>query len=158
MLEPVGAVAILAPESSALLGLVSVVAPVIAGGNTCVALASQSKPLAAVTLGEVMHASDLPGGVVNLLTGRRDELREALASHMDVDAILVCAGSGPASNGAANAAGRIEDAAEIERQAAHNVKRLRFEPRIDWHHAGAESPYSMLDFLELKTTWHPIGL
>ena len=147
MLEPVGVVAILAPEESPLLGLVSAVAPVIAGGNACVALASRARPLAAVTLGEVMHASDLPGGVVNLLTGRRDELREGLASHMDVDAILVCAGE----------RGSMDDAAEIERQAVHNLKRVRFEPRSDWSSGAAESPYAILDFQETKTTWHPVG-
>jgi acyl-CoA reductase-like NAD-dependent aldehyde dehydrogenase len=148
MLEPMGVVTILAPEESPLLGLVSVVAPVIAGGNTCVAVASRSKPLAAITLAEVMHASDLPGGVVNLLTGRRDELRETLASHMDVDAILVSAGDG----------GGVDDAAEIERQAVHNLKRVRIERRTDWLAAAAESPYSILDFQETKTTWHPVGL
>ena len=147
MLEPVGVVTILAPETPALLGLVSAVAPVIAGGNTCVALASRSQPLAAITLAEVMHASDLPGGVVNLLTGRRDELREGLASHMDVEAILVCAGAG----------GAIDDAAEIERLAVHNLKRVRFERRTDWLDSAAESPYSILDFQETKTTWHPVG-
>jgi acyl-CoA reductase-like NAD-dependent aldehyde dehydrogenase len=148
MVEPMGVVTVLAPESSALLGLVSVVAPVIAGGNTCVALASRSNPLAAITLAEVMHASDLPGGVVNLLTGRRDELRSTLASHMDVDAILVCAGEG----------GKLDDAAEIEQQAVHNLKRVRIERRTDWLDLGAESPYPVLDFQETKTTWHPVGL
>jgi acyl-CoA reductase-like NAD-dependent aldehyde dehydrogenase len=148
MLEPMGVVTILAPEESPLLGLVSVVAPVIAGGNTCVAVASRSKPLAAITLAEVMHASDLPGGVVNLLTGRREELRETLASHMDVDAILVSTGDG----------GGVDDAAEIERQAVHNLKRVRIERRTDWLAAAAECPYSILDFQETKTTWHPVGL
>jgi acyl-CoA reductase-like NAD-dependent aldehyde dehydrogenase len=147
MLEPMGVVTILAPEESPLLGLVSVVAPVIAGGNTCVALASRTKPLTAVTLAEVMHASDLPGGVVNLLTGRRDELRETMASHMDVDAVLVCAGAG----------GALDDAAEIERQAVHNLKRVRIDRRTDWLDAAAESPYAILDFQETKTTWHPVG-
>jgi acyl-CoA reductase-like NAD-dependent aldehyde dehydrogenase len=145
MIEPMGVVAILAPEESALLGLVSVTAPVIAGGNTCVALASRGKPLAAVTLAEVMHASDLPGGVVNVLTGRRDELRETLAGHMDVDAVLVCAPAG-------------DDAVEVERHAVHNLKRVRVERRADWLDAGAESPYAILDFQETKTAWHPVGL
>jgi acyl-CoA reductase-like NAD-dependent aldehyde dehydrogenase len=145
MLEPVGVVAVLAPEQSALVGLVSVVAPVIAGGNTSVVLASRARPLAAVTLAEAMHASDLPGGVVNVLTGRRDELRETLASHMDVDAILVCGTEG-------------EEAAEIERRAVHNLKRVRVERRVHWLDAGAESPYAILDFQETKTTWHPVGL
>jgi acyl-CoA reductase-like NAD-dependent aldehyde dehydrogenase len=148
MLEPMGVVAILAPERSALLGLVSVVAPVVAGGNTCVAVASRARPLAAVTLAEVMHASDLPGGVVNVLTGRRDELRETMASHMDVDGILVCA----------DEAGAIPDAAEIEGCAVHNLKRVRFERRTDWLDDAAESPYGILDFQEIKTTWHPVGL
>jgi len=148
MIEPVGVVTVLAPETPALLGLVSVTAPVIAGGNTCVALASSGKPLAAITLAEVMHASDLPSGVVNILTGRREELREGLASHMDVDAILVCAGAG----------GAVDDAVEIEKLAIHNLKRVRFERRKDWLDASAESPYSILDFQETKTTWHPVGL
>jgi acyl-CoA reductase-like NAD-dependent aldehyde dehydrogenase len=146
MIEPMGVVAILAPEDSPLLGLVSVVAPVIAGGNSCVVLASRARPLAAVTLAEAMHASDLPGGVVNLLTGRRDELAETMASHMDVDAILVCdAGAG------------AEGAAEIERLAVHNLKRVRVERRADWLDPAAESPYSILEFQETKTTWHPVG-
>ena len=148
MLEPMGVVTILAPEESPLLGLCSVVAPVIAGGNTCVALASRSRPLAAVTLAEVMHASDLPGGVVNLLTGRRDELRETLASHMDVDAVLVCGGDSEEA---------AAETAEIERHAVHNLKRVRIERRTDWRDAAAESPYAILDFQETKTTWHPIG-
>jgi acyl-CoA reductase-like NAD-dependent aldehyde dehydrogenase len=147
MLEPMGVVTILAPEAPALLGLVSVVAPVIAGGNACVALASRARPLAAVTLAEVMHASDLPAGVVNLLTGRRDELRETMASHMDVDAILACAGE----------SGAIDDSAEIETLAVHNLKRVRFERRTDWLDAAAESPYGILDFQETKTIWHPVG-
>ena len=147
MIEPVGVVTVLAPETPAVLGLVSVVAPVIAGGNTCVVLASSGKPLPAITLAEVMHSSDLPGGVVNILTGRRDELREGLASHMDVDAILACTG----------ADGAIDDAAEIEKLAVHNLKRVRFERRKNWLDASAESPYAILDFQETKTTWHPIG-
>jgi acyl-CoA reductase-like NAD-dependent aldehyde dehydrogenase len=144
MLEPVGVVAILAPEESPLLGLASVIAPVLAGGNTCTVLASRTKPLAAVTLAEVMHASDLPPGVVNLLTGRRDELRDTLASHMDVDAILVCGGA-------------PDEAAAIEQQAVHNLKRVRHERRVDWLDGAAESPYAVLDFQEIKTTWHPVG-
>ena len=90
VLEPTGVVAIIAPEASGLLGLVSNVAPAIVGGNTCVVLASKSLPLAAVSLTEVLHASDVPAGVVNMLTGKREELTEQFASHMDVNAVVYC--------------------------------------------------------------------
>jgi acyl-CoA reductase-like NAD-dependent aldehyde dehydrogenase len=145
--EPTGIAGIVAPEEPPLAGLVSRLAPALVGGNVAVVLASEHRPLAAVTLAEVMHGSDLPGGVVNLLTGRRDELRETMASHMDVDAVLVCAGAG----------GALDDAAEIERQAVHNLKRVRIDRRSDWLDAAAESPYAILDFQETKTTWHPVG-
>ena len=90
MLEPTGVVSILAPEDTGLIGLVSTIAPAIAGGNTCIALASTRKPLRAVTLAEVLATSDLPGGVVNLLTGERAELLDHFASHMDVNASIYC--------------------------------------------------------------------
>ena len=119
MLEPTGVVTILAPEASGLLGLVSMIAPAIAGGNTCVALASKTQPLAAVTLAEVMHASDLPGGVVNVLTGRRDELREQFASHMDVNAVVCC-------DAEADMSRRVQVAA------ADNIKRVVLRAGLDW--------------------------
>src|SRR5204863_5715970 len=90
LLEPTGVVSILSPEESGLIGLISTIAPTIAGGNTCIALASTSKPLSAVTLSEVLATSDLPGGVINLLTGQRAELIEWFASHMDVNACIYC--------------------------------------------------------------------
>jgi len=136
--EPTGVVGILAPEEPALLGLVTRVAPAIVGGNAAVVVASEGSPLASVELAEVLATSDVPGGVVNLLTGRREELAPVLASHMDVNAIDL-----------AGADGQSE---ELERLAADNVKRVvRGKP-------DDQSPWDIADFLELKTVWHPIGV
>lgn len=147
MLEPTGVVVILAPqgsETSPLLGLVSVVAPTITGGNTCVVLAAEDRPLCAITLAEVLHSSDLPAGVVNLLTGRREELLEPMARHMDVNALELCSDD----------PGAIKQAQLF---AAENLKRVRIERRRDWLEDEAQGPYAILDFQEIKTTWHPIG-
>ena len=144
ILEPTGVVAIFAPNSSGLLGLVSVLSPVIAGGNTAVLLASQKQPLCAISFAEVVDTSDVPAGVVNILTGRREELLEHFASHMDVNALLYCGSQD----------GPIEAA---QRLAAGNVKRVIIERRSDWATAASESPYSILACQETKTTWHPIG-
>jgi acyl-CoA reductase-like NAD-dependent aldehyde dehydrogenase len=145
MLEPTGVVSILAPEPSPLLGLISVIAPTIVGGNTCIALASTAKPLAAVTLTEVLATSDLPGGVVNLLTGKRSELVEHFASHMDVNATIYC--------------GReVDELATVRTKAALNVKRIVTHDRDDWTSDAAQSPYFILDTQEVKTTWHPVGV
>lgn len=144
VLEPTGVVAILAPEASSLLGLVSNIAPTIAGGNTCIALASESKPLCAVSFAEVLHASDVPPGVVNLLTGYRAELTEQFASHMDVNALVYCDG-GKAT------------ARRVQELAAENVKRVLGRTRIDWSKDDAQHPYLIRDTQEVKTTWHPIG-
>jgi acyl-CoA reductase-like NAD-dependent aldehyde dehydrogenase len=141
--EPTGVVAIVAPKG-ALLGLVSVVAPVIATGNTCVVIASEPHPLTAITLGEVMATSDLPGGVVNVLTGPVAEIAPWLASHMDVNGIDL--------TGVADA----DLARDLEAAAAGNLKRVRrpgmedllAEPALD----------RMSRFLELKTVWHPMGV
>jgi acyl-CoA reductase-like NAD-dependent aldehyde dehydrogenase len=136
--EPTGVVGIVAPEKPPLAGLVSRVAPAIVGGNTAVVIASESAPLAAVELAEVLATSDVPGGVVNLVTGHRDELTPVLAGHMDVNAIDL-----------GGVDGRSE---ELERLAADNVKRVvRGEP-------DAQSPWEIASFLELKTVWHPIGV
>jgi acyl-CoA reductase-like NAD-dependent aldehyde dehydrogenase len=143
--EPTGVVAVLAPQQSSLLGLVSVLAPVLAGGNTAVVVTSKERPLPAVTLGEVLATSDVPGGVVNLLTGDAVELGPWLAEHADVDGIDL-AGSPP---------GR---AMEFEREAAGTVKRvLRTQnPEPDWT---ADPGLSRVTpFLETKTVWHPIGV
>ncbi len=143
VLEPTGVVAILAPDDTSLLGLISNVAPAIAGGNSCVVLASESKPLCAVSFAEVLHASDVPGGVVNILTGFRAELSEFFASHMDVNAIIYCDGG--------KAVART-----IQTLAADNIKRVVARNRVDWI-GDAENPYLIRDTQEVKTTWHPIG-
>jgi acyl-CoA reductase-like NAD-dependent aldehyde dehydrogenase len=142
VLEPTGIVFIVAAEESPLLGLVSLVAPVIASGNTCIALASESKPLSAITFSEVLATSDVPGGVVNLLTGSNQELAEHFGRHHDINAI--------AYDG--------EDASLlklIQQFAVDNVKRVKHYS-IDWTGREAESPYLISDFCEVKTTWHPI--
>lgn len=140
--EPTGVVTIIAPESLALLGLVSVILPVIAGGNTCVVLASENQPHVAVTFAEVLNSSDLPGGVVNILTGKADELVAHFASHKDVNAIICAHGN----------AAHFKKAKE---EASANVKRAFDWSQRDWAKEG-EDPYLILDTQELKTTWHPI--
>lgn len=140
--EPTGVVSIIAPQQSPLLGLVSVVAPVIAGGNTCVVLASFEKPLCAVTFAEVINSSDVPGGVVNILTGKVSELLPYFADHMDVNSIIYCE-----SNEA--------DKKMIQEKSALNMKRASFY-NINWNEDEGQSPYFILDHQEIKTTWHPI--
>jgi acyl-CoA reductase-like NAD-dependent aldehyde dehydrogenase len=140
--EPTGVVAVIAPQESSLLGLVSVIAPVIATGNAAVVVASQDRPLPAISLAEVLATSDLPRGVVNLLTGSTAELAPVLAGHMDVNAIDV--------TGVAGA-----DRAELERLAADNVKRV-FAADDDW--LAPPGTRRMLAFLETKTVWHPLGM
>jgi acyl-CoA reductase-like NAD-dependent aldehyde dehydrogenase len=144
VLEPTGVVAVLAPDGSGLLGLVSNIAPVIVGGNTCVVLASEQMPLCAVSFAEVIHAADVPAGVVNILTGFRDELTEHFASHMDVNAVVYCDGD-------------AEDAKAIQEQAANNIKRVIDRVDTDWGEASAQNPYLIKQTQETKTTWHPIG-
>ncbi len=142
--EPTGVVGLLAPQRPGLLGLVANLAPAIVGGNTVVALASQGRPLTAISLGEVLHAADLPGGVVNILTGYRHELTEHFASHMDVNAIVFC-------DEAERYAAPISDAA------AANIKRVVNRCEMNWRKAATASPYLIQDTQEIKTTWHPIG-
>jgi acyl-CoA reductase-like NAD-dependent aldehyde dehydrogenase len=143
--EPTGVVGIFAPEESALLGLVSRIAPAIVGGNTVVVLASEKYPLPAITFSEIIATSDVPGGVVNLISGFREELSSWLAAHMDVNAIDV---TGLDENLSAKAAAL----------AADNVKRVVRAETSDWYSAAAQSPYAILDFLEIKTVWHPMGV
>jgi acyl-CoA reductase-like NAD-dependent aldehyde dehydrogenase len=147
--EPTGVVGIIAPEESSLLGLVSRLAPVIVSGNAAVVVASERRPLPAVTLAEVLATSDVPGGVVNLITGFRRELVGHLAGHMDVNAIDAF-GADPA------------DAATLEGVAVENVKRFVRPPagglaRYEWLADAAQSPYLIGEFVEIKTVWHPIG-
>jgi acyl-CoA reductase-like NAD-dependent aldehyde dehydrogenase len=136
--EPTGVVATIAPDDPPLLGLVSRIAPVLTGGNAVVALASETQPLAAIELAEAIATSDVPSGVVNLLTGHRAELAPWLASHMDVNAIDVTGADGLR--------------AELETAAAENVKRVISSK------ADSQSLYEISAFLELKTVWHPIGV
>ena len=144
VLEPMGVVTLLAPEDSGLLGLVANIAPAIVGGNTCVVLASESRPLSAISFAEVLHASDVPAGVVNILTGFREELVEHMASHMDVNALIYCDGDEATDR-------------EIRTRAADNIKRVIGRTDRNW--AGDEQlhPYLIRDTQETKTTWHPIG-
>lgn len=144
VLEPMGVVAIVAPEAPGLLGLVGNLAPAIVGGNTAVVLASEACPLSAISFAEVLHASDVPAGVANVLTGYRDELCPHFASHMDVNAIVL----GEAGTDAA---------ADVQREAAENIKRVIVRSGTDWFSADAANPYLIQDTQETKTTWHPVG-
>jgi len=153
--EPTGVVAVLAPQDSSLLGLVSVIAPALAGGNVVVAVSSQHRPLPAVTLAEAFATSDVPGGVVNLLTGSPAEIGPWLADHADVNAIDLT-GTVGASEG--DDVADAELARDLEARAAGTLKRVRRPPagRPDW---AAEPGLSrMTAFLETKTVWHPIGV
>jgi acyl-CoA reductase-like NAD-dependent aldehyde dehydrogenase len=141
--EPTGVVSILAAQESSLISLVNAIAPVIAGGNTCVVLASESKPLCAVTFAEVLNSSDVPGGVVNILTGKVSELHTHFANHMDVNATIYFG----------------DDAAvikTIQELATLNVKRVFIHNKGNGADTSVQSPYHILDTQEIKTTWHPI--
>jgi acyl-CoA reductase-like NAD-dependent aldehyde dehydrogenase len=137
--EPTGVVGIIAPEDAPLAGLVRRLAPALCGGNVVVALAAESHPLAALTLAEVLATSDVPAGVVNILSGQRKELLPWLAAHMDVNAIDV-------------AGCTAEEIKVIEESAAGNVKRVIKAA------SGEQSPYLIAAFMEMKTVWHPIGV
>jgi len=141
--EPTGIVSIIAPQGDSLLGLVSVIAPVIAGGNTCIVLASETKPLCGVTFAEVLNSSDLPGGVVNILTGKPSELTSWFVDHMDVNATIYCEKDS-------------ETKKMIREKSATNLKRITFYDKINWTTEEGQSPYFIMDTQEIKTTWHPI--
>lgn len=142
-LEPMGVVTIVAPQSSSLIGLVSLMAPVIAGGNTCVILGSETKPLCCVTFAEVLNSSDLPGGVVNILTGKVSELLPHLSNHMDVNAVCFCEAN-------------LQQQKMVRENAALNVKRVVIHDDKKWMDEKSQSPYFINDFQEVKTTWHPV--
>jgi acyl-CoA reductase-like NAD-dependent aldehyde dehydrogenase len=152
--EPMGVVGVIAPDSPALLAFVSLVAPIIVSGNTVVALASETTPYPVILLGEMLATSDLPGGVVNILTGYRKELVPTFATHTHLRAL-----SAVTSN--------AEERKTLRLGAAESVKRMRFTdlPAIGgngaseagWFEENAQSVYAIRDFLEFKTTWHPIG-
>jgi acyl-CoA reductase-like NAD-dependent aldehyde dehydrogenase len=141
-LEPMGIVSIIAPEEQSLLGLISIIAPAIVGGNTVIVLASEYKPLTAISFAEVLNSSDVPGGVVNILTGKKKELINHMASHMDVNAMIYCGKN-------------EEDLKLINELASNNVKRIIFYKKNDWSNENSESPYFIEKTQEVKTTWHP---
>lgn len=145
--EPTGVVVVLAPDEPPLLALVALVAPVILSGNAAVVITSEKYPLPAVTFAEILATSDLPGGVVNILTGKRSDVVPHIASHMDVNAIVD--GAGEDELGARLRAGT---ATNLKRYASHSL-----EPS-EWFNSKAEDPYWILDTVEFKTAWHPIGL
>jgi len=144
--EPMGVVGVIAPDAPALLGLISLVAPVIVSGNTAVVLASEKTPYPAVLLGEMLATSDLPGGVVNLLTGFRRELLPTFATHAHLRALSAAASAG--------------ERQALRLGAAESVKRVRFTELAttsDWLGAGGQSVRAIRDFVEFKTIWHPVG-
>lgn len=143
--EPVGIVAMVAPENQGLLGLVSIIAPAIVGGNTVIVLASESKPLSAISFAEVLNSSDVPGGVVNILTGNRNELISHMASHMDVNTIVYCGNE-------------LKNIKTINELASLNIKRTIFYKKTDWFAENCQSPYFIEKTQEVKTTWHPIKI
>lgn len=141
--EPMGVVGIIAPENSSLLGLVSMMAPCIAGGNTCVIIASYASPLSAISFAEVLNSSDLPGGVVNILTGQVSELIGWLGTHLDINAIVVGADNKQLWQ-------------KVQEDSASNVKRTFNWSGMGLHSPGGQSPDLIMDLQEIKTTWHPI--
>ena len=145
--EPTGVVVVLAPDEPALLPLVSLLAPAVLGGNTVIAVASEKYPLPAATFAEILATSDLPGGVVNLLTGKRGDLIQHIAGHMDVNAIVD-------GTGLTDCAGRLQGGTtlNLKRYSNHSL------PAEDWISARGEDPYWILDTVEFKTAWHPIGV
>ncbi len=142
VLEPTGVVFVVASEDSPLLGLVSLIAPIIAGGNTCVVLASESKPLSSITFSEVLATSDVPAGVVNILTGSKSELLEHFSRHLDINAIGLDGSDDQMLK-------------SVQDLAIENLKRVKHYS-MDWAKSDSESPYLIQDFCEIKTTWHPI--
>lgn len=143
--EPTGVVGIIPSGQTPLLSVISTIAPVITGGNTCVILAPESNPLPAVSFGEVLHASDVPAGVVNILTGNHSEMTETLSSHMDVNAVF-------------NTKKESEGRKLIDENASINVKRILHYQVNNWFDNKHENPYLIQEFMETKTTWHPVGL
>jgi len=141
--EPTGVVSAIAPQGDSLLGLVSIIAPVIAGGNTCVVLASETKPLCAVTFAEVLNSSDMPAGVVNILTGKPAELASWLVEHMDVNATIYCEKDSTVQQ-------------MMRTKSALNLKRIAFYDKVNWYGDQGQSPYFIMDTQEIKTTWHPV--
>lgn len=143
--EPTGVVSAIASADNGLLGLVSIICPVIVGGNVIIVLPAENAPLTAIEFAEVLHASDLPGGVVNIITGYKKELVLPFSNHMDVNATVYCGNDST-------------ELGTIQTNASLNVKRVIHYSLSDWSSTEAQSPYMILDFQEIKTTWHPVGI
>ncbi|MBL0339625.1 MAG: aldehyde dehydrogenase family protein [Bacteroidetes bacterium] len=143
--EPTGVVSAIAPQAHGLLGLVSVICPAIVGGNAIIILPAENAPLTAIELAEVLHASDLPGGVVNIITGFKKELITPFSNHMDVNASVYCGND-------------VAELTTIQTNASLNVKRVIHYSITDWLSPEAQSPYMIMDLQEIKTTWHPVGI
>jgi acyl-CoA reductase-like NAD-dependent aldehyde dehydrogenase len=141
--EPTGDVAVIAPEENGLIGLVSTIAPIIVSGNSCIVLASESKALCSVSFAEVVNSSDVPGGVINILTGNAEELIPNFSTHKDVNSMLYCGNDKKATQ-------------LIKENSTTNLKRIVVKKDIDWMKNENESPYFITKFTEVKTTWHPI--
>ena len=141
LMEPMGVVGLVAPEKSGLLGLVSSLCPILVSGNCAVVLASEKLPLCSITLAEVLVTSDVPGGVVNILTGKKEEIMVHLAKHMDVNAIYLT--------------DNLEHKS-VQEEAIHNLKRVVVGKQKSWDDRTVENPYIITDFMETKTTWHPV--
>lgn len=141
--EPTGVVAVIAPEENGLIGLVSTIAPIIVSGNSCIVLASESKALCSVSFAEGVNSSDVPGGVINILTGNAEELIPHFSTHKDVNSMLYCGNDKKATQ-------------LIKENSTTNLKRIVVKKDIDWMKNENESPYFITKFTEVKTTWHPI--
>ena len=140
--QAMGVVSVIAPNEFPLLGLVSVVAPVIVGGNSCIVLSSEENPMVSISFAEVLNTSDVPHGVVNILTGKRKELISHFASHKDVNAIIYCGDNN-------------QEIKEIESVSVENLKRVKIYKRKKWDDKISQSPYFIEKCQEIKTTWHP---
>ena len=142
LMEPMGVVGLVAPEKSGLLGLVSSLCPILVSGNCAVVLASEKLPLCSITLAEVLATSDVPAGVVNILTGKKEEIMVHLAKHMDVNAIYLT--------------DNLEHKKSVQEEAIQNLKRVIVGKQKSWDDSSVENPYIITDFMETKTTWHPV--
>ena len=142
LMEPMGVVGLVAPEKSGLLGLVSSLCPILVSGNCAVVLASEKLPLCSITLAEVLATSDVPAGLVNILTGKKEEIMVHLAKHMDVNAIYLT--------------DNLEHKKSVQEEAIQNLKRVVVGKHKSWDDSLVENPYIITDFMETKTTWHPV--
>ena len=142
LLQSVGVVSVISPNEYSLLGMISVIAPIIVGGNTCVILSSEKNPMVGISFAEVLNTSDVPAGVVNILTGKRKELLSHFASHKDVNAIIYCGDNN-------------QEIKEIQHLSSENLKRVKIYKHKNWDHNVSQSPFFIETCQELKTIWHP---